>query len=310
MMCLSLVVLTGYAGHVSLGQFAFVGIGAAAGGRLYQLGIPHLPAAAIVTVLGAVLAVVIGLPALRMRGLFLSVATLGFALATSSWLLYQSWFVHVDAETGTSMQLPRPQFLGVDFNDERPYYWLCLGVALVTGWIVYRIRHTSMGRAMIAVRENELSAASLAQSPRRVKLSAFAMSGAIASLAGFLYGGMLINFSSNPGDRFGPWRVAEPRRDRGVRRDRLRHRRRARLTVDRRHAAAARQGLRVVLVRLRGRGHSADAPRRTRHRCVPAARPCRRLAAARSSDGPRGGASNPLRPAIQRVDATAHRARA
>ena len=204
MMCLSLVVLTGYAGHVSLGQFAFVGIGAAAGGRLYQLGIPHLPAAAIVTVVGALLAVVIGLPALRMRGLFLSVATLGFALATSSWLLYQSWFVHVDPETGTSMQLPRPQFLGVDFNAERPYYWLCLGVAAVTGWIVYRIRHTSMGRAMIAVRENELSAASLAQSPRRVKLSAFAMSGAIASLAGFLYGGMLINFSSNPGDRFGP----------------------------------------------------------------------------------------------------------
>jgi ABC-type branched-subunit amino acid transport system ATPase component/ABC-type branched-subunit amino acid transport system permease subunit len=204
MMCLSLVVLTGYAGHVSLGQFAFVGIGAAAGGRLYQLGIPHLPAAAIVTVLGALLAAVIGLPALRMRGLFLSVATLGFALATSSWLLYQSWFVHVDAETGTSMQLPRPQFLGIDFNEERPYYWLCLGVALVTGWIVYRIRHTSMGRAMIAVRENELSAASLAQSPRRVKLSAFALSGAIASLAGFLYGGLLINFSSNPGDRFGP----------------------------------------------------------------------------------------------------------
>ena len=54
------------------------------------------------------------------------------------------------------------------------------------------------------MRENELSAASMAQSPRRVKLSAFALSGAIASLAGFLYGGLLINFSSNPGDRFGP----------------------------------------------------------------------------------------------------------
>jgi ABC-type branched-subunit amino acid transport system ATPase component/branched-subunit amino acid ABC-type transport system permease component len=204
MMCLSLVVLTGYAGHVSLGQFAFVGIGAAAGGRLYQLGVPHLPAAALVTVLGAALAAVVGLPALRMRGLFLSVATLGLALATSSWLLYQNWFVHVDDETGTSMQLPRPKFLGIDFNDERPYYWLCLGVAVATGWIVYRIRHTAMGRAMIAVRENELSAASMAQSPRRVKLSAFALSGAIASLAGFLYGGLLINFSSNPGDRFGP----------------------------------------------------------------------------------------------------------
>jgi len=79
--------------------------------------------------------------------------------------------------------------------------WAWPDFPLVTGWIVYRIRHTSMGRAMIAVRENELSAASMAQSPRRVKLSAFALSGAIASLAGFLYGGLLINFSSNPGER-------------------------------------------------------------------------------------------------------------
>ena len=111
-----------FARSAALAQFAFVGIGAAAGGRLYQLGLPHLPAAAIVTLLGAVLAAIVGLPALRMRGLFLSVATLGLALATSSWLLYQSWFVHVDAEKGSSMQLPRPHFLGVDFNDERYYY--------------------------------------------------------------------------------------------------------------------------------------------------------------------------------------------
>jgi ABC-type branched-subunit amino acid transport system ATPase component/ABC-type branched-subunit amino acid transport system permease subunit len=204
MMCLSLVVLTGYAGNVSLGQFAFVGIGAAAGGRLHQLGVPHLPAAVLVALIGAAIATLIGLPALRMRGLFLSVATLGFALATSSWLFYQDWFVHVDEQTGTSLQLPRPKFLGIDFNDERPYYWLCLAVLLGTSWFVYRIRHVGLGRSMIAVRDNELSAASMAQSPRRVKLTAFAISGAIASLAGFLYGGLLINFSSNPGSTFAP----------------------------------------------------------------------------------------------------------
>ena len=108
MMCMSLVVLTGYAGHVSLGQFAFVGIGAAAGGRLYQLGVPHLPAAIVVTLLGAVLAVVVGLPALRLRGLFLSVATLGLALATSSWLFYQEWFVHIDDRPGRRCRCPDP----------------------------------------------------------------------------------------------------------------------------------------------------------------------------------------------------------
>ena len=201
-MCLSLVVLTGYAGNVSLGQFAFVGIGAAAGGRLYQLGIPHLPAAILVTVIGAVIATVIGLPAIRMRGLFLSVATLGFALAVSSWLFYQDWFVHTSDTTGSSLQLPRPQFLGIDFNEERPYYWLCLAVFLVTAAIVYRMRRTGLGRAMIAVRDNELSAASMAQSPKRVKLTAFAISGAIATLAGFLFGGLRINFSTTPGLTF------------------------------------------------------------------------------------------------------------
>ena len=109
MVALSLVVLTGFAGHVSLGQFAFVAVGAAVGGRLYQLGYPHLAIAAIVVVVGAGVAVVVGLPALRLRGLFLAVSTLGFALAVASWLFYQDWLVHVSPETGSSLQLPPPE---------------------------------------------------------------------------------------------------------------------------------------------------------------------------------------------------------
>ncbi len=201
---LSLVVLTGFAGHVSLGQFAFVGVGAAVGGRLYQLGYPHLAIAALVVIIGAAIAVVVGLPALRLRGLFLSVATLGFALAVASWLFYQEWLVHVSPATGSSLQLPRPQFLGIDFDQEDRYYWLCLLVLCVTALMVYRLRRTGPGRAMLAVRDNEASAASLSLVPWRVKLSAFALSGAIASLAGFLYGGMLINFSANPETIFAP----------------------------------------------------------------------------------------------------------
>jgi ABC-type branched-subunit amino acid transport system ATPase component/ABC-type branched-subunit amino acid transport system permease subunit len=201
---LSLVVLTGFAGHISLGQFAFVGVGAAVGGRLYQLGYPHLAIVAIVVIVGAAVAVVVGLPALRLRGLFLSVATLGFALAVASWLFYQEWLVHVSPETGSSLQLPRPQFLGIDFDREDRYYWLCLVVLCVTALMVYRLRRTGPGRAMLAVRDNEATAASLSLVPWRVKLTAFALSGAIASLAGYLYGGMLINFSSNPGTIFAP----------------------------------------------------------------------------------------------------------
>jgi ABC-type branched-subunit amino acid transport system ATPase component/ABC-type branched-subunit amino acid transport system permease subunit len=204
LVAVSLVVLTGFAGHVSLGQFAFVAVGAAVGGRLYQLGYPHLAIAAIVVVVGAGVAVVVGLPALRLRGLFLAVSTLGFALAVASWLFYQGWLVHVSPEAGTSLQLPRPRWFGVDFDKEDRYYWLCLGVLLVVTLMVYRLRRTGPGRAMLAVRDNEASAASLSLAPWKVKLTAFALSGAIASLAGFLYGGLLINFASDPSNTFAP----------------------------------------------------------------------------------------------------------
>ena len=204
LVALSLVVLTGFAGHVSLGQFAFAAVGAAVGGRLYQLGIPHLASAAIVIIVGAAVAVVVGLPALRLRGLFLAVSTLGFALAVASWLFFQGWLVHMSPETGSSLQLPRPTLFGIDFNEENRYYWLCLGVLLIVILMVYRLRRTGPGRAMLAVRDNEASAASLSLVPWRVKLTAFALSGAIASLAGFLYGGLLINFASDPSQTFAP----------------------------------------------------------------------------------------------------------
>ena len=139
-----------------------------------------------------------------LRGLFLAVSTLGFALAVSSWLFSQDWLVHNSPETGTSLQLSRPRLLGIDFDQEDRYYWLCLGVLLVVTLMVYRLRRTGPGRAMIAVRDNEASAASLSLAPWKVKLTAFALSGAIASLAGFLYGGMLINFASDPSNTFAP----------------------------------------------------------------------------------------------------------
>jgi ABC-type branched-subunit amino acid transport system ATPase component/ABC-type branched-subunit amino acid transport system permease subunit len=203
---LSLVVLTGFAGHISLGQFAFVAVGAAVGGRLYQLGFPQLAIAAIVILVGAAVAVVVGLPALRLRGLFLAVSTLGFALAVSSWLFYQGWLVHTSDETGSSLQLPRPRFFGIDFDREDRYYWLCLAVLVIAALMVYRLRRTGPGRAMLAVRDNEASAASLSLAPWKVKLSAFALSGAIATFAGFLYAALLISFSANPASTFSPSR--------------------------------------------------------------------------------------------------------
>src|SRR5256714_2652811 len=185
---LSLVVLTGFAGQVSLGQFAFVALGALVGGRMAQLGYPAWVGVVYATAAGGVTALVIGVSALRIRGLFLAVATLGFALAASTWLFGQPWLVAGD---GSSRRIPRSELWGVDFHHELNYYWLCLAVFCLVAAMVHHLRRTGLGRSMMAVRDNERAAATLSASPRRAKLAAFVVAGMIAGFAGYLYGGLL-----------------------------------------------------------------------------------------------------------------------
>lgn len=196
MMGLSLVVLTGYAGQVSLGHYAFVMLGALVGGRMSQLGFPS--GSAMLYVIGAcgAVAVVIGIPALRVRGLFLAVVTLAFALAAEGWLFEQDWLARSSFQSDSSMIIQRPQWFGVDFEPEHRYTWLSLAALALTAAMVHRLRTTGVGRAMVAVRDNELSAASMSVSPRRAKMQAFVLSGMVAGLAGYLYGGLLVNFTA------------------------------------------------------------------------------------------------------------------
>jgi len=200
---LSLVVLTGYAGQVSMGQFAFVAIGAAFGGRLYQAGLPQGLAMVIATLIGGGFALIIGIPALRIRGLFLAVITLAFSVAASGWLLQQDWLNRRGSDGSTSMSIPRPTYFGINFDSELRYYWICLGGLVLTAFIVRRLRHSGLGKRMIAVRDNEPSAASVGISPGATKLTAFMISGMIAAFGGFLYGGLLVNFSGDIDGTFG-----------------------------------------------------------------------------------------------------------
>ena len=192
-MGLSLVVLTGFAGQLSLGQFAFVAVGALVGGRTHQLGYPEWMAALYAIGTGGLVAFVIGLPALRIRGVFLAVATLALAVAAPAWLYSQTWLVHTSGST-TSLEIPRPRWLGIDFGPELHYYWLCLAALVVVATLVHWLGRSGVGRAMKAVRDNEAAAATLSVSPRRAKLTAFVLAGMIAAFAGYLYGGLLVSF--------------------------------------------------------------------------------------------------------------------
>ena len=181
---LSVVVLTGWAGQVSLGQVAFFATGAAIAAwltRTWELDL--ILAVLLAGVVGAVAAVLVGLPALRFRGLYLSVTTFAFALATTSYLLNRRYFSWVP-----SQRLERRPLLGVvDITSTTSLYYVMLG-ALVLALVGLRgIRRSRTGRVLIAMRENDRAAQAYGISVFRAKLTAFAISGFLAAAAGALF---------------------------------------------------------------------------------------------------------------------------
>lgn len=187
---LSLVVLTGWAGQISLGQFGFVAIGAAVSAKLTSEWKVDLTLALIAGGLaGAVAAFLVGLPALRLRGLYLAVTTLVFALSVTSWLLNDRFFSWIPTK-----RIERPPLFGrLDISTPTRFYVFTLVVLMIVLIAVRGIRRSRTGRAILAMRENERAALSYSVPGTRVKLIAFAYSGAIAGVGGGLF--THLNFS-------------------------------------------------------------------------------------------------------------------
>ena len=197
MIALSVSVLTGWAGQLSLGQFTLVGVGAMTTGSLMAHGMPFFPALAYATVAGMLVAVLVGFPALRVTGLHLAVATLAFAVAARNYFFTRPPFF-VDDTVAT---VPRASVFGISLEGQRPYYYLVLAVLVAVVVVVARLRRTGVGRSIIAVRDNDHAASSFGVPPAATKLVAFGVSGGIAALAGALLAGLLVQFRP---DQFGP----------------------------------------------------------------------------------------------------------
>ena len=186
MVGLSVVVLSGWAGQISLGQFGFAGIGAVVAGslatRVHADFFLTLLAAASV---GAVVALLIGLPALRVPGLFLAVVTLAFGAFVQYVVLSRDltgWLLPPEGA-----RVGRPVLYGViDTTGQAAYYWLCLALLTLVYATVRSLRRTRSGRLFVAVRDNPRAAQSYGIDTTRAKLAAFAVSGAIAALGGAL----------------------------------------------------------------------------------------------------------------------------
>jgi ABC-type branched-subunit amino acid transport system ATPase component/ABC-type branched-subunit amino acid transport system permease subunit len=186
---LSVTVITGWGGQLSLGQFGFVALGSYL--TIYFANdLPYLVALPIGVMWGVIAAVIVGIPALRVKGLYLAVVTLGFGLAIRSWFIVGEKFapggggsaqLNVDRNEGF-----RLIFWTVKGNNFDGVYYFTLLMALLSAVVVWRIRKTGIGRSIIATRDNETASAAYTVAPNRAKLLAFAVSGGLAALAGGL----------------------------------------------------------------------------------------------------------------------------
>jgi branched-chain amino acid transport system permease protein len=180
----SLVVLAGWSGQISLGQFAFVGLGAAVTGSLLVHQRTDLfVALALSALVGAAAALLVGIPALRIRGLFLAATTLAFAVPVSTYVLNSGYFPTLDPR----IVLPPLLLDRFSLEDERNLYYFAFAALCGAILLTVNLRRSRAGRAILAVRDNESAAAAHAVDPTRTKLFAFAFSGALAGFAGGIF---------------------------------------------------------------------------------------------------------------------------
>ena len=179
----SLMVLVGYTGLVSLGHAAFLGIGAYAHAFFLEHGAPWLVAVVLAVAVTTACGLIVGLPALRMTGIYLAIATLAFSI------ILQEVFTRWEAVTHgfAGMPVTPPQLFGVSFAGERAFYYLCLFFLVLALWLTRNLLRSPTGRAWIAIRDSEIAAQSMGVNLAIYKSMAFAYSAGLMGLGGALF---------------------------------------------------------------------------------------------------------------------------
>jgi branched-chain amino acid transport system permease protein len=195
LMGLGLNIVVGYAGLLDLGYVAFFAVGAYATGLLtaaansgssIHIGMGFFEALPIVIAIAAFTGLLIGAPVLRLRGDYLAIVTLGFG-EIARVLLTSDWLAPVLGGAQGLIAIPAPSFLGIDFRDPQPFYYLALGFCVVAAFVSYRLANSRVGRAWVAMREDEQIAEAMGISTVRYKLLAFATGAAVGGMAGALF---------------------------------------------------------------------------------------------------------------------------
>lgn len=181
---LGLMVLVGFTGLFSIGHAAFLGVGAYTQAVLSNAGVPFPLALAAAGVLSAAVGVVVGLPALRVKGIYLGIATLAFGFIVEEGLA--RWESVTGGNAGLFVKAPH--LGGWELSSNTSFYFLCLAVVVLATLGVLNLMRSPTGRAFVAIRDSEISAQSMGIHLARYKTLSFAFSAALAGLGGALYG--------------------------------------------------------------------------------------------------------------------------
>ena len=180
---IGLNILVGYTGQISLGQGGFMAVGAYTAAILtINMGMPWWASTIIACLVTAAVGALFGIPSLRLRGLYLAIAT----LASQEIIL---WVVtHWDAVTGgvDALVVPAPMLFGINMNSDFNFYWLVWALAGVTALLTANLFRTHFGRAFIAIRDQDIAAEVMGINLFKYKLLAFAVSSFFVGMAGAL----------------------------------------------------------------------------------------------------------------------------
>jgi branched-chain amino acid transport system permease protein len=188
---LSLVLLTGYGGYVSLAQYTFVGVGAAVAAKMDTTSVlAPLLAALIAAAVGAAVAI----PVIRLTGLYLALATLAFGQLMEK-LVFQADFMF---GFGGNLNAKRVSLFGYGFDDNAAYVFFVLAVFVVLGMLLLMLRRGALGRLLIALRDSPAACGTLGLNQRWFRVGVFSASAGIAGLAGALLAGLERFVSAQP----------------------------------------------------------------------------------------------------------------
>ncbi|HNU11097.1 MAG TPA: branched-chain amino acid ABC transporter permease [Rubrivivax sp.] len=184
---LGLMLLAGFTGLFSIGHAAFLGVGAYTEAVLVAAGLPFPLALLCAMLLAAAVGVVVGLPALRVKGIYLGIATMAFGFVVAE--VFARWESVTGGNAGLQVKAPAIGTWSVD--DGVSFYLLCLVLTIVATLGVLNLLRSPTGRAFVAIRDSEISAQSMGIHLARYKTLSFAISAALAGLGGALYAHMI-----------------------------------------------------------------------------------------------------------------------